>query len=197
LRLNPDQEREIIAEMEDSFDKEESSIGADGGRESAEAIEEGVEDAGESTLSDQDREIIRLTQERDDYLRALQLLQADFENFKKRAAKQQSESKERANEVLVVSLLPALDTLSLAMSHAKDGESDPSTVEQVCRAIFEALLKEGLEEIAPLGERFDPEVAEAVAHEQGDGEARVVEVFRSGYRWKGRVLRPAMVRVAG
>jgi molecular chaperone GrpE len=196
--LSSDQERDIIAEMEESLAEEGSIDLGDMAKDEIESEdisegEEGQSDLGDDIVS----EVTRVTQERDDYLRALQLLQADFENYKKRMAKQQAESKERANEVLVVSLLPALDTMSLALSHAKDGESDPSTVEQVCRAVFEALAREGLEEIVPLGERFDPEVAEAVAHEEGDGESRVVEVFRSGYRWKGRVLRPAMVRVAG
>jgi molecular chaperone GrpE len=63
-------------------------------------------------------------------------------------------------------------------------------------ALYGALEKEGLERLDPEGEAFDPAVAEAVVHEPGDGGAQVVaDVLRTGYRWQGRLLRPAMVKV--
>lgn len=146
----------------------------------------------------QDPEIESLRSERDDYLRALQMLQADFENYKKRVTKQQSEGSERANEVLIAKLIPALDTMSLALAHAQEDQGEAlSAISQIRGAVFEVLSKEGLEEISPVGEIFNPAEAEAVAHEEGEGGPTVVEVFRNGYRWKGRVLRPAMVKVSG
>jgi molecular chaperone GrpE len=119
-----------------------------------------------------------------------QRVQADFENYKKRILKQQTEHLERAAEALVDKLLPVLDAFDLARAH---GEG----FEQVQGALVEVLAKEGLERIDPIGEAFDPNEHDAVAHEEGDGEAEVSEVMRAGYRWKGRVLRPAMVKVKG
>lgn len=133
-----------------------------------------------------------LTTERDDYLDSLRRLQADFENYKKRVARQQVEQIERAAEHLVDKLLPVLDTADLALSHGGGDE-----VSQLRGALIGVLEREGLERIDPGGEAFDPNVADAVAHEPGDGQPVVAEVLRAGYRWKGRVLRPAMVKVRG
>lgn len=132
--------------------------------------------------------------ERDEYRDALIRLQADFENYKKRMMKQQTEHLERAAGSLVDKLLPVLDTADLALAHG--GGED---VKQITGSLMSALEKEGLERIAGEGAPFDPTLHDAVAHEpgEGDGEQTVVEVLRAGYRWKGRVLRPAMVKVRG
>lgn len=131
--------------------------------------------------------------ERDQYLDSLRRLQADFENYKKRVAKQQAELFERANESLVTKLLPVLDTADLAEAHAVGDE-----VAQMRSSLLDVLGKAGLERIAPEGGPFDPNLHDAVAHEPGDGgDQEVAEVLRAGYRWNGRVLRPAMVKVRG
>ncbi len=132
--------------------------------------------------------------ERDDFREALIRLQADFENYKKRMLKQQTEYLERAASQLVDKLLPVLDTADLAMAHG--GGED---VKQVTGALVSALEKEGLERIAGEGAPFDPTLHDAVVHEPADeqGEQTVIEVLRAGYKWKGRVLRPAMVKVRG
>ncbi|PZS22366.1 MAG: nucleotide exchange factor GrpE [Acidimicrobiales bacterium] len=140
--------------------------------------------------------------ERDDYLDSLRRLQADFENYKKRVHKQQSENLERAAEGLVSKLLGVLDTLDLALAHAAKEEPGQPDVEtralaQVSGMLNEVLGREGLERIDPLGEEFDPTEHDAVLHEEGEGPPRVSEMLRAGYRWKGRVLRPAMVKVTG
>ena len=132
-------------------------------------------------------------QQRDEYISALMRLQADFENYKKRIIKQQTEHLERAAEGLVEKLLPVLDTGDLALAHG--GGED---IKQIMGALSSALEREGLERIDPAGGPFDPTLHDAVAHEPGDGGPQeVAEVLRAGYRWKGRVLRPAMVRVRG
>jgi molecular chaperone GrpE len=151
----------------------------------------------EPEISDPLSEVER---ERDSYLEALQRLQADFENYKKRVARQQAELGAAGSRSLVTKLLPALDTLTLALAHAtSESGSDEiaSVLAQISAAFVEVLAKEGLEVIEPLGKRFNPEEAEAVAHDDGDGEATVTEVFRVGYRWHGQTLRPAMVKVTG
>ena len=152
----------------------------------ADAVER-AEAAVEQDLSD----VARIAAERDDYLDALKRLQADFENYKKRIIKQQTEHLERAAEGLVEKLLPVLDTFDLAMKHGGEG------LDQVQGQLMAALEKEGLERIDPLGKPFDPNESEAVAHEEGDGGAVVSEVMRTGYRFKGKLLRPAMVKVKG
>ena len=106
--------------------------------------------------------------------------------------KQQTETLERAAEALVEKLLEVLDTVDLARSHGEGRRIEP-----VAAKLAEVLEKEGLERIDPVGQPFDPNEHEAVAHEPGDGEPEVVGVMRAGYRWKGRVLRPAMVKVKG
>lgn len=139
-----------------------------------------------------DLELARMAAERDEYLDALRRLQADFENYKKRMLRQQTEMLERAGEDLVLKLLPVLDTIDLARQHGA-----AEAVEQVGGALVEVLGKEGLERLDPMGQPFDPTEHDAVAHEEGDGEPEVVEVMRAGYRWRGRLVRPAMVKVKG
>jgi len=135
-----------------------------------------------------------LQRERDDYLDTLRRLQADFDNFRKRTMKQQTDVLERAARGLVEKLLPVLDTAQLAAAHA-----DAEVVAPVVGLLVDTLAKEGLETIAPVpGATFDPTVHEAVAHEPGDGsQQEIVGLLRAGYRWKGTLLRPAMVTVRG
>ena len=123
------------------------------------------------------------------YLDDLRRLQAEFENFRKRSMKQQTDLVERAAETLVRDLLPVLDIADLARAHGAD--------DQVGAALFDALGKEGLERLDPVGQPFDPTEHDAVLHEEGDGEPEVLEVMRAGYKWRGRLLRPAMVKVKG
>ena len=135
-------------------------------------------------------DLARLARERDEYRELAQRIQADFENYKKRILKQQTEHLERAAEALIEKLLPVLDTFDLALAH---GEG----LGQVHASLVDVLAKAGLDRIDPVGEPFDPNEHDAVAHEEGDEDAAVSEVMRAGYRWKGRVLRPAMVKVKG
>lgn len=133
-----------------------------------------------------------LAAERDQYLDALRRMQADFENYKKRMAKQQADTTERAAEGLVTRLLPVLDTLDLAVMHQTSPE-----LEAIWSQVHDVLGREGLDRIDPDGKAFDPNEHDAVLHEEGEGGPVVAEVMRAGYRWKGRVMRPAMVKVRG
>ena len=130
--------------------------------------------------------------QRDEYKDIALRLQADFENYRKRAAAQMADEVDRSSGKIAEALLPVLDACEAAFSHGVEG------VEPVWSALIGALQKQGLEALDLLGTVFDPELAEAVLHEPGDGgETVVVEVLRTGYRWKGRVLRAAMVKVKG
>jgi molecular chaperone GrpE len=145
-----------------------------------------------------------LARERDEYLLALQRTQADFENYRKRIARQQEEQAARASQHLVDKLLPVLDALDLAENHLKDSldVSEGAKALHASRAmLLDILSREGLERVDQPEVPFDPSVHDGVAHADGEGgpggETMVEEVMRSGYRWKGQVLRPAMVRVRG
>ncbi|HEV2369065.1 MAG TPA: nucleotide exchange factor GrpE [Acidimicrobiales bacterium] len=142
--------------------------------------------------------VVALARERDEYLDTLRRVQADFENYKKRIVRQQTEHLERAAEGIVTKLLPALDALEMARSHHDPDSEAGKALGAVHSSLFDVLSKEGLEPIAPLGSEFDPNEADAVMHEpadEGDNRHEVVEVLRPGYRWRGRVVRPAMVKV--
>ncbi len=130
--------------------------------------------------------------ERDEYRDALQRVKGEFDNFRKRTAKEAGETRERAAAALVTQLLPVLDACDAAVLH------DATDVGPISKMLLETLAKEGLEPMIPEGQPFDPELHEAVMHEPGDGgESVVTESLRTGYLWKGRVLRPAMVKVRG
>ena len=139
--------------------------------------------------------------ERDEYLDSLQRLQADFENYRKRVARSSDDAATRASGDVVVKLLPVLDALDLAQAHFASSTSDESAALEQSRALLlDTLAKEGLTRIDVVGVAFDPQVHDAVAHVPGeDGESTQVvdDVLRAGYKWKGAVLRPAMVRVKG
>ena len=130
--------------------------------------------------------------ERDEFKDIALRLQADFENYRKRVSADIVGEVDRATGRLVEALLPVLDACEAAFAHGADG------VEPIWSSLIGTLAKQGLVALDLQGKPFDPAVAEAVLHEEGDGgEPVVVEVLRTGYEWKGRVLRAAMVKVRG
>lgn len=139
-----------------------------------------------------EHDIETLLKERNEFKDIALRLQADFENYKKRVATQQQDEVDRATGRIADALLPVLDACEAAFAHGADG------VEPIWSALIGALSKQGLVALDLLDKPFDPELAEAVVHEEGEGgEPVVVEVLRTGYQWKGRVLRAAMVKVRG
>lgn len=168
----------------------------------AEAVAEAVDahaDAdrrlGDEPLEFTPEQIDALVAERDEFLDAYRRTAADFDNFRKQVQKRIADEVARSQGGFVERMLPVLDAIEAAKTHI--GSEDAAGVEAVSKALFGFLEKEGLERVYPEGEPFDPNVAEAVMHEPGDGEPTVVEVLRTGYVWQGRVIRAAMVRVAG
>lgn len=141
-------------------------------------------------------DIQQLRSERDSYLADTQRLTADFANFRKQSEKRIAETAASQSASLVRSLLPVLDACDSAL------DLDPeSAVAPIRTALIGELERNGLELLAPIAdETFDPEKHEAVIHEAADAEHPgpiVREVLRAGYLWKGRVVRPAMVKVVG
>lgn len=152
----------------------------------------------------EDSELAQLKAERDEYLSHLQRTQAEFDNYRKRMLRDQTAHLERATAGLIEQLLPVLDSFELALNSAGPSTSDPGVerlrkgVELVYAELIGVLEKAGLERIDAVGKPFDPAEHEAVMHVENEdgGEPGVRDVVRSGYRLKGRVLRPAMVKVA-
>lgn len=160
----------------------------------------------EFVAAEADDPLAQALTERDEYLDALRRLQADFENYRKRVATQQADQVARAALSLVEKLLPVLDTLDLAAQHLGDPESsDAKALVASSGLLRDVLAKEGLERVDPLDEVFDPNTHEAVGQLPDDdsesahpaGTQVVGQVMRAGYRWKGVVVRPAMVMVRG
>jgi molecular chaperone GrpE len=141
----------------------------------------------EIDLSDVD--VAALLAEREEYKDLAQRVQADFDNFRKRAAAQSLAEADRASGRLAEALLPVLDAAEAAYVR------HPDEVGPLLNQMLVELKKHGLETMDLENRPFDPEFAEAVAHEPGEGgEPIVSEVLRSGYTWKGKVLRAAMVK---
>ena len=139
-----------------------------------------------------------LRAERDEYLEHLKRVAADFENYRKRAARDQESLVARAAERLVRELLPVLDDLERALQAAEQHEEAEleEGVRLVHRQLADALRKEGLEEI-PTDGKFDPHLHEALLAQPAEAEeGTVIEVLQKGYRLGDRVLRPARVVVA-
>lgn len=133
-----------------------------------------------------------VTAERDTHLADLQRINAEYANFRKQAAKRQNDMIEHAATGLAEKLLPVLDGCEAAVAQ---GAADVAPIHGQLLGLLE---REGLEVVTEAGEPFDPERHEAVMHEEGDGaDPVVVDVMRAGYVWRGRVLRPAMVKVRG
>jgi molecular chaperone GrpE len=142
-----------------------------------------------------------LEAERDELLNDLKRVAADFENYRKRVARDQESLVARAHERLVKELLPVLDDLERALAAADEHQSDSLKLEEgvrlVQRELASALQREGLAEIETNG-RFDPHVHEALLSQPSEAEeGSVLEVVQKGYRLGDRVLRPARVVVAG
>ena len=128
-----------------------------------------------------------------DYLDDLRRVQAEFDNFRKRMMREQTEIASRASARLIERLLPVLDNFERALEH-----SDDDGMVLVHKELLSVLEAEGLSAIDALGAPFDPNLHEAVeSHEEvGVTDPTVVEVYRTGYELKGKVLRAALVVVA-
>ena len=142
----------------------------------------------------------------EEYLSLAQRTQADFENYRRRSAREAALAQERGAVKLALALLPAVDNLERALAHAP--EPDPAHpddggfaagVRHVHNDVIGALRKAGIESFSPTGEPFDPTLHEAVAQQpiEGAQPGTVVEVFQRGYRIGETVVRPARVVVAG
>jgi molecular chaperone GrpE len=143
-------------------------------------------------------ELTSVTKERDEYLDALQRLKAEFDNYRKRVARDQQELAARAHERLVKELVPILDDLERALEAAAHHEEArlEEGVSLVHRSLADLLTREGLTEVETAG-RFDPHTQEALLAQPSDEEeGSVIQVLQKGYKLGDRVLRPARVVIS-
>jgi molecular chaperone GrpE len=144
-------------------------------------------------------ELVQTAAQRDEYLALAQRTQADFENYRKRVARESAQAQERGTVKLAKELLPALDSLDRALEGAAQDDPLLDGVRLVRAELGAALARVGIESFAPLGQVFDPVEHEAVAQApmEGADSGTVAEVYQTGYRTaNGNVIRPARVLVA-
>jgi len=128
---------------------------------------------------------------KEDFEEKYKRARADYINLERRVKEQQAEFLKFANSVLILKLLPVLDDLGKAVQKSKD-----DGLNLVLKNFGEVLKSEGVEEIkVEVGDKFDPTIMECTVAEGSGDEVSVAEVLRKGYRMKGKVLRPAQVRV--
>lgn len=166
---------------------------------SPEDLDIDLPDEPEEAIATLTAEVARARSDAAGHLDDLQRLAAEFENFRKRIERDRAEVMERSTEDLVARLLPVLDSFDQAFTHEPRTEHEDSLVRgmrSVYHQFMDVLSAEGLEVIAAEGEAFDPSLHEAVSG-GGEGDLEVSNEMRRGYILKGRVLRPALVAVAG
>lgn len=145
-------------------------------------------------------EVQKLRAEKEDLLQTLVRRQADFENFRKRTERDRSEEGRRGVERLILDLIPVLDTFDRAL-HAHDDpayEEYRKGVTLIRKQLWDALARHGVQRVDAAGKIFDPHVHQAIERVESKDfpDGFIVNVFQDGYLFHGRVLRPAIVRVA-
>jgi molecular chaperone GrpE len=158
---------------------------------------------GQSLVDDaarEEAEVKKMTAELDDLRQSLIRHQADFANFRKRSEKENSEATKRATARLIEGLIPVLDGFEQALAAHREAEYENyrKGFELIYKQLVDNVARLGAERVDPLGQLFDPHLHQALDRaettEQPDG--TILSVFQPGYLFHGRVLRPAMVRVA-
>jgi molecular chaperone GrpE len=146
-------------------------------------------------------DLARAQKQAAEYLEHLQRLKAEFDNYRKRVLREQTRAVELAAEPLVVRLLEVVDEFELALTASEqftESHRFVQGVEMVYAKLMEILRSSGVERIEALGKPFDPERHEALLQVEGEGQGDpyVIDVLRTGYTLKGRVIRPAGVKVS-
>jgi molecular chaperone GrpE len=145
-------------------------------------------------------DLARLTTDLDDLRQTLLRRQADFDNYRKRIEKERTEDAKRHTARVVESLIPIVDGFEHALAAHREAEYENYRrgFELIYKQLLDNLAKLGVERVDPLGQAFDPHLHQAMdrteTREHADGE--ILQVFQPGYVFHGRMLRPAMVRVA-
>src|SRR5579872_6791376 len=178
------------------LDVEHELPAGDGNESSANASGSGAAPAGDSATGE--AELQKLKAERDSLLDRLARAQAEFENARRRAAKEQQDFRDFASVEVIKSLLPVIDNFERALQSKSDAAEFRSGIELIYKQLQDVLVKLGVRPIAAKGEQFDPHVHEAIEMvETSDAnDHEFLEEWQRGYKYKDRLVRPAMVKVA-
>ncbi|SET41737.1 molecular chaperone GrpE [Natronincola peptidivorans] len=200
MAKNKETPEEIIEEVtKNKEDLKEEKL------EEVHSNEEAVQEEMENQKTEEDidtlkKKIIEKEAEALDYHNRLARTQADFANYKKRIEKEKSDIYLYANEKFAVELLSIIDNLERALAVPIEGNEEKAIyegVELIYKQLQDILKKNGIEEIDALNKPFDMNLHHAVMKEEAEAESNeVIEVFQKGYTIYGKVLRPAMVKVA-
>lgn len=198
----PITEQEIRTDEAGAAHAPASEAPADAAPEAVDA-EGGAEPAAGAAVEHDLAALEQKAAERDEYLALAQRAQADFDNYRKRMARDVAAAEGRGMAKVVKELLPALDNLDRAIAAAEAQEGDEEHhltkgIRLVQQELAGALERVGIESFSPRGEAFDPNEHEAMAQHPVEGaeSGTVVEVYQQGYRLNGAVIRPARVVVA-
>jgi molecular chaperone GrpE len=158
--------------------------------------DEAGEPSGEEDPANEEERVVE--DQPEDYLALAQRIQADFENYRKRVARETSAAGERARSGLVRELLPIVDNLERALASAEEGEQHLAEgVRLVHSELIAVLERNGVQQFDPAGDKFDPSEHEALSVREDGEPGLVLDVVEKGYRSNGAVLRPARVVVSG
>jgi molecular chaperone GrpE len=154
--------------------------------------------AGEAVEQDIDALLAQAQQERDEYLDLARRTKADFENFRKRVAGDVQAAQARGKAEVAREVIDAVDNLERALETAESGDGLAAGVEMVLKGLRETLDRNGIEQVDPKGEKFDPNQHEALSTMpvEGTESGVVVEVMQKGYRMDEQLIRPARVVVS-
>ena len=184
------------AEAEREAEEAAGAAEAEAAEEAADAEQESEDSGKECGEEKNEEEVKDEGKEEADDLRYLRLM-ADFQNYRKRAEKEKKDLYAYANENLMSDLLTVIDNFERALEHDA-GDGFKEGIEMIFRQLTDVLEKSGLAEIEALGEEFDPNVHSAVMTEETEDyeSGKVSGVMQKGYTLNGKVIRPAMVKVA-
>lgn len=183
----------------DEMQQEINEASAEAEAEEAEGQEDAeVDEAPETEAADEAQQLEKLTADLKEKEERVLRLQADFENFRRRTAKEKEELSAVVTQGILKDMLPLLDNFERAMAaEAKDGEAFQKGVEMIFTQFGEVLKKNGLEKIETEGQKFDPNFHQAVMRVQNEEleDDDIAQELQKGYMVKGRVIRPSMVQV--
>jgi len=187
---NIENEQETVQEV--NLNNEENQT------ETVDLEEDVTEEVMEERIEEMEKELTKVTEEKDEYLNKLKRMKADFVNYRNRVNKEKDQLEIKTKTEIINSLLPIIDNFERALKSVEEESECLSGVSLIHKQLLDALKKEGLEIIETEGEEFDPAYHEAVMqveskeHDSG----YIVEEIQKGYIMDGKVVRPAMVKVA-
>lgn len=189
-----EENKEEVLEKEQEATKEKAEETKDEAEKTPEENEPEVKEAEEEKLSEEEKLRAELDEQKDKYLRVV----AEYDNFRKRTAKERLELISTSKADAITQILPVIDNFERALSAQTQDETYKTGIEMIFKQFNEVLKGLGIEEINPIGEKFDPSVANAVnqIEDENLGDNEVAQVFQKGYRIGDKVLRYAMVVVA-